>query len=145
MTNTGIMAKLYQKSECKWHDKCWLRCAEKIEINSSNCCRNIDEKLYDRFIGTACCWRGAVQGIGGHQMCYNHNNCSPSGVGVVGYLNHSVSSPGHVLGYYGDSRSSLDRLEVEGSASTIDVADLLRQGYAVSERIDEFWTFEQLN
>jgi len=56
-----------------------------------------------------------------------------------GHLNHSLSkSSGHVFGgYHGDSRSSLDRLEVEGSPATVDVADLLRQGCAVSSAIAE--------
>jgi len=52
-------------------------------------------------------------------------------VGVAGSHGH-LSSSGHVLGYHGDSRSSLDRLEAEGSPATVDVADLLRQGYEVS-------------
>jgi len=79
--------------------------------------------------------QGSVGQITGHQLyCNNHNNnyYSPSPVGVVGHLNHSLSSSGHVLGYHGDSRSSLDRLEAEGSSATVDVADLLRQGYTVS-------------
>ena len=38
-----------------------------------------------------------------------------------------------MFGYHGDSRSSLDRLEAEGSPATVDVADLLRQGYEVSK------------
>jgi len=42
-----------------------------------------------------------------------------------------------VFGYHGDSRSSLDRLEAEGSPATVDVADLLRQGYAVREMKNE--------
>ena len=62
--------------------------------------------------------------IAGHQFYNNHNNYySPAGVGVA---------TGHVLGYHGDSRSSLDRLEAEGSPATVDVAKLLRQGHEVS-------------
>jgi len=75
--------------------------------------------------------QGSVGQIAGHQF-YNHNNnyYSPSAVGVAGHLNHSLSSSsGHVLGYHGDSRSSL---EADGGPATLDVAELLRQGYAVS-------------
>jgi len=85
--------------------------------------------------------QGSVGQIAGHQFyCNNHNNnyYSPSAVGVVGshgHLNHSLSSSGHVFGYRGDSRSSLDGPEAEGSPATVDVADLLRQGYAVSKLI----------
>lgn len=53
-------------------------------------------------------------------------------MGVAGHLNHSMTPSAHLLGYHGDSRSSLDRLDAEGSPASVDVADLLRQGYAVS-------------
>ena len=84
--------------------------------------------------------QGSVGHIAAGQQfyCNNHNNnYSPAAVGVAGHLNHSVSSSGHVFGYHGDSRSSLDRLEAEGSPATVDVADLLRQGYAVRETKNE--------
>lgn len=89
--------------------------------------------------------QGSVGHIAGHQtqsqFCNsNHNNYSPAGVGVAGsqgHLNHALSSSGHVYGYHGDSRSSLDRLQAEGCPATVDVADLLRQGYAVSELMSE--------
>jgi len=74
--------------------------------------------------------QGSVGQITGQQFYSNHNNNvnnqhSPAAL-------HGVHLSSHLLGYHGDSRTSLDRLEAEGTPATVDVADLLRQGYEVS-------------